>query len=145
MPSDHREVLERFMMTGFHISVPMTGGLCDITPDHNEVFAAIGFLLAENERLRAERDKWEADAIQKLNDYKCAMIDKNRLQGDAIAWAVLCADGQVHEFEEWCGLFLADDQARDECEILNDDPDDLRACGPHTVAALALRGGDEIT
>ena len=34
----------------------------------------------ENERLRAERDRWESDAIEKLNDYKCAMIDKERLQ-----------------------------------------------------------------
>jgi hypothetical protein len=27
------------------------------------------------EKAELERDKWEADALQKLNDYKCAMID----------------------------------------------------------------------
>jgi hypothetical protein len=37
---------------------------------------------AEVARLRAERDKWEADALQKLNDYKCAMIDKAAVEAE---------------------------------------------------------------
>lgn len=52
-----------------------------------------------------------------------------------IAWAVLCEGGDVHEGEESCYLFLADDQARDEAELLDDDPE-RHDCGPHRVVAL---------
>jgi hypothetical protein len=49
-----------------------------------KVFGAsdIHAVLAEVARLRAERDKWEADALQKLNDYKCAMIDKAAVEAE---------------------------------------------------------------
>jgi regulator of replication initiation timing len=88
----------------------------------------------------ADHVRWHRETKDKID----AALAAATMPSEAIAWAILCADGSVHEFEENCGLFLADDQARDECEILNDDPDDLLACGPHAVAALTLRGGDKV-
>jgi hypothetical protein len=53
----------------------------------------------------------------------------------AIAWAVLCKDGSVHEGDENSCLFLADDQAKDEAEALDID----KECGPHKVVTLVRR------
>jgi len=107
---------------------------------------AIRGVLKENERLRADADRVAAACNVEMADLRTrwnaaeARIDA-ALALPIIAWATLCKTGDVHEFEEHCALYLADDQARDAAEILDDDPDDLALCGPHVVVELkALKG-----
>ncbi len=54
----------------------------------------------------------------------------------ALAWAVICKDGSVHNDYESSFLFLDDDQARDEAGDLDRGEWE---CGPHRVVTLWQR------
>ena len=53
----------------------------------------------------------------------------------AMAWAVLCKDGDIHADDEGCCVCLYKDQAQDALRELA-----LELCGPHRVVALYSRG-----
>jgi hypothetical protein len=42
--------------------------------------------------VRCERDRWEEDALEKLNDYKCAMIDKASIEGGMLLGQALAEE-----------------------------------------------------